>query len=157
MGGKRLPTDCTHQDIENRHSSELCSDLVIPASVANEIYAGLSSDPVKLWISQQGRGYIHTVPIIDPAIMAWDLGTGETEVLTWALQNKDYEAVVDDRAARNCAASLSIPVRGTLGLILLAKKEHKINSVRPVLQELMDAGFHIGGAAHAAALQLADE
>jgi len=66
----------------------------------NEINAGLSNDPIKLWISQQGQGYVHSVPMINPEIIAWDLGAGETEVLSWAFQNKDYEAVVDDRAAR---------------------------------------------------------
>ena len=48
-------------------------------------------------------------------------------------------------------------MRGTLGLILLAKKERKINAVKPVLQELLDAGFHIGAKAFKTALQLAGE
>jgi predicted nucleic acid-binding protein len=34
--------------------------------------------------------------------------------------------LLDDRAARNCASALKIPVRGTLGVLLLAKKNGKI-------------------------------
>jgi len=51
---------------------------------------------------------------IPPVIIAWDLGLGETEVLAWAYQNPGYEAVLDDRAARNCALSLNLPTRGTI-------------------------------------------
>lgn len=45
--------------------------------------------------------------------------------------------------ARNCARSLKIPVRGTLGVVLLAKKEGRIPSAREILDELMGAGYHI--------------
>jgi len=55
------------------------------------------------------------------------LGAGESEVLTWARQNPGYEAILDDRAARNCAITLQIPVRGTLGVALLAKREGLIH------------------------------
>ncbi len=37
--------------------------------------------------------------------MAWDLGAGESAVLTWARRNPGFTAILDDRAARRCAES----------------------------------------------------
>ncbi len=62
------------------------------------------------------------------SLAAWDLGLGESQVLSWIYQNPGYEAILDDRAAKNAAASLGIPVRGTLGVILLAKREGRVES-----------------------------
>jgi len=76
------------------------------------------------------------VEVVPPVIITWNLGLGESEVLAWAYQNHGFEAVLDDRAARNCALSLNIPVRGTISLILLAKKAGYLKEVTPVLLNL---------------------
>ncbi len=34
----------------------------------------------------------------------WDLGLGESHVLSWVYSNPGYEAILDDRAAKNAAA-----------------------------------------------------
>jgi hypothetical protein len=47
-------------------------------------------------------------PSLSTIIANWDLGSGESHVLSWALSYSDYEAVVDDLAARKCAKALSI-------------------------------------------------
>jgi predicted nucleic acid-binding protein len=64
---------------------------------------------------------------------------------------------VDNQAARTCAASLGIPVRGTLGVVLLAKKEGLVPLVAPVFAELQTAGIRVDHALLDAALQLAGE
>jgi predicted nucleic acid-binding protein len=50
-----------------------------------------------------------------PVVQAWDLGAGETAVLSYALAWPDYVAVIDDVAGRRCASSLDIKVIGTVG------------------------------------------
>jgi len=85
------------------------------------------------------------------------LGPGESEVLTWARHNPGYEAILDDRAARDCAITLGIPVRGTLGVVLLAKREGLIPYVRPVFDELLDAGLRTAPSVLDMALGLAGE
>jgi len=69
-------------------------------------------------------------------IQSWDLGAGESSVLTWAYANPGTEVIIDDLAARRCAAVLGIPVQGTLGLVLTAKQRGKIPAARPVLAQL---------------------
>jgi predicted nucleic acid-binding protein len=78
---------------------------------------------------------------IEPAIAGWDLGRGESEVLSWALTHPEYEAILDDLAARKCARSLGIPLRGTVGIILLAKKRNYISKAAPLIESLIDAGL----------------
>jgi predicted nucleic acid-binding protein len=82
---------------------------------------------------------------------------GETEVISWAYFNSGYEAILDDRAARNCAASVGVPVRGTIGIILLAKKEGVLFQVKPLLSRLMASGFRIAPELLREAYKLAEE
>lgn len=53
------------------------------------------------------------------------------------------EAIIDDLAGRRCAASLNIPVRGTLGVVLVAKRRGLIPEARPVIEDMMNAGLHL--------------
>ena len=78
---------------------------------------------------------------IDPRVASWDLGKGESSVLSFVLRNAGYWAVMDDREARRCAMSLKCRLIGTLGIILLAKKKGLIQSVRASLGKLQNAGF----------------
>lgn len=95
--------------------------------------------------------------MVPPVIIAWNLGLGESEVLSWAYQNPGYEAVLDDRAARNCALSLNLPVRGTISVLLLAKRAGHLKKVTPILLQLEQAGFRIDPTIISAAKKLANE
>ena len=87
----------------------------------------------------------------------WDLGPGETAVLSWARRHAGFEALIDDRAARTCAAALGIPARGTLGVLLLAKKEGLVDRVGPVVDEVIAAGLRVDNRLREAVLRLAGE
>ncbi|HCA96836.1 MAG TPA: DUF3368 domain-containing protein, partial [Cyanobacteria bacterium UBA9226] len=39
---------------------------------------------------------------VAPEVAAWDLGKGESAVLSFALKNSGFVAIIDDRAARRC-------------------------------------------------------
>ena len=118
---------------------KLFETIIIPQAVYNEITA-VKSDvaatqlPTATWYSQ-------TAVQIDPAIVAWDLGAGESAVLSFALANPAYRAMVDDTAARRCARALGIATLGTGGAIVLAKRRGLIPSVSAPLQQLKEAGL----------------
>lgn len=65
--------------------------------------------------------------------------------------------MLDDRAARNCAVALNIPVRGTLGVLLLAKREGILEYVRPAFEAWVEAGLRITPDILQTALRLAGE
>ena len=77
------------------------------------------------------------------AILEWRLGSGEPGVLALAHQHPGIDAILDDLAGRKCAASLGIPVRGTLGIVLVAKQRGLIPQARPVLEDMMQAGMYL--------------
>jgi predicted nucleic acid-binding protein len=82
---------------------------------------------------------------------------GESHVLTWALHHSGFAVLLDDFAARKCATALSIPVRGTLGVLLLAKREGHLSEKGPMLERVQQAGLHISPDLLAALRRLAGE
>jgi len=72
-------------DIDCLHLLEgLCTELVIPAAVAREIRAGPREDAAQRWLEGHVQAYIRHLEDVDPTIVAWDLGAGESQVLTCA-------------------------------------------------------------------------
>lgn len=96
-------------------------------------------------------------PTVPPQIQSWGLGPGESAVLTWAHAHVGSDAIIDDLAGRRCAAAFNIPVRGTLGLVLVAKQRGRISSARPVLEQLRQSGMYLSDAVMSHALALIGE
>jgi len=94
---------------------------------------------------------------LDPLVLAWDAGPGETEVLTYARANPDVRAIVDDDYARRCARSLGVRTLGTCGVLVLAKRRGIVTSVEPGLRALTDAGLWLSPSLIRAVLSEAGE
>lgn len=137
--------------------SALADEVVIPAGVANEVGRGPASDAARAWLEAEGAQYLRPSPPLDPVIVAWDLGMGETEVIAWARANPGFRAVVDDRAARRCADVLGLRVLGTLGILVLARRHGIVAELGPVLKQVTAAGLHLNPAIVREALTLVDE
>ena len=120
---------------------QLTDQLILPHAVQQEIEAGAEDDPAKIWLSYQPLSVIQIIP--DSMILGWDLGAGETAVLSYAVQNKGWTAVIDDGAARRCAKTFNLPLIGTLGIVLRAAKQGILPAAAPVLRDLVDAGLRL--------------
>ncbi len=123
----------------------LCAEWVIPRAVYEELARG-PADPASQWIRSEALAHVKSPAAISQAVAAWDLGAGETEVISWALENPGWRAVLDDRAARMCASAFGVPVVGTLGVLLLAKRRGCIQEVGPLLEQLLQRGCRISPA-----------
>jgi predicted nucleic acid-binding protein len=121
---------------------DLCQELLVPEAVITEILAGPPSDPARRAV-ESGWGVRVAVDHIAPDLLEWGLGTGESAVLTVAMERKPATAVLDDAAARTCAKALGIRVIGTLGALLRARKKNAISSVADVLKALQVAGLRL--------------
>jgi len=119
------------------------SEIVVPKPVAEEIQRRSSDDPTVHAIEKTTWLRIVEPSPVPETIRAWDLGAGETSVLAWGYENQGTVIIVDDLAARRCAATHGIPVRGTLGLVLTAKKRGVIPEARPVLEKLRRSGMYL--------------
>lgn len=118
--------------------------VVVPLAVLGEIEAKGLDDPVPRAVRRATWVTIEPSPPTPGAVTAYRLGPGESAVLSLALGDPDAEVILDDLAARNGATRLGIPHLGTLGLVLLAKRLGAIPLVRPVLDDLRQAGLYLG-------------
>ena len=120
---------------------ELFTEIAVPNGVCDGILAGGPADSAATALSE--TSWIHRVEIdaVAPEVLIWNLGVGESEVLSLAFADKSYVAMIDDRAARKCARTLGIQTLGTGGALVLAKGRGLIPSVSIALQQLIDAGL----------------
>jgi len=123
--------------------SPLAKVWIIPEGVIREVGAKRPIEPYLSEISYNSEVVQEKVPKIHPSVAAWDLGRGESEVLTLALGKPGTGVVLDDLQGRKCAALFDIPLIGSLGLILLAKRKGLINLAKPEIERLKAVGLHI--------------
>ena len=71
------------------------------------------------------------------------LGNGEKEVLALGLETPDHLIVLDDRNARRHAKAAGLETTGTLGILVLAKEQGIIDTVRPILDRLQELQFRV--------------
>lgn len=121
----------------------ISTKIIVPEAVASEIEVRGGSDPTAQALADTSWLVITQTPPVPAQIQAWGLGPGESSVIAWAHAHKGSEAIIDDLAGRRCAAAFKIPVRGTLGLVLIAKQRGHISSARELLDELRQAGVYL--------------
>jgi predicted nucleic acid-binding protein len=119
------------------------SEIIVPDAVLREVGARGPADPVLQEVQRLAWLKVVPAPPTPTQVLVWDLGAGESSVLSVALTEPDCEAILDDRDARRCAQALGIGVRGTLGLAILAKHIGSLTSARPVFEELRRAGLFL--------------
>ncbi|MGH2561484.1 MAG: DUF3368 domain-containing protein [Thermomicrobiales bacterium] len=127
----------------------LFQSCLIPPMGAREIAPSVQRPP---WIVVRPLG----APIDEQVLLA-NLDPGETEVLALASEIADHGVLVDDLSARRFADAIGLPMIGTVGLVLFAKEQGVLPTVRPSLDALLAAGFYVSHAVIEQALQRAGE
>lgn len=120
----------------------LADELVVPQAVAQEVRAKPGGAPALDQIGLRPGARIASEVAVTPELRAWDLGRGELQVLAHAALVPGSRAVLDDLAARRCAQALGLPVIGTLGVVLRARRKGLIEAARPVIDHLRRVGLH---------------
>jgi predicted nucleic acid-binding protein len=119
------------------------TQIWIPEPVATEISAIHNPvDPAAHWLATHSS-LIHPATPLSPFLMAWDLGAGESAVISLSEQTPGSMVVLDDLAARRCAQALGLYVTGTIGLVLMAKRAGLIPSAAQALKAITNAGLYI--------------
>jgi predicted nucleic acid-binding protein len=70
---------------------------------------------------------------------------GEASALALAQEINADLIIIDDLAARKFALKLGLSFKGTLGLLVMAKQEGVIASVRPYLEKVQQTNFRLAG------------
>jgi len=116
--------------------------LVIPNAVVEEVRHGQEKDHTATTALEWAERYRVADITIPASIEHWDLGPGESQVLAHGALGARW-AVLDDRAARRCAAAHNVPVIGSLGVALRCKRCGLIDEARPLVHRLIEAGMFL--------------
>lgn len=121
----------------------LAEQVVVPQAVLQELTVKQGEDWLARTVSSHpGIEVIDDVPI--PAeVRRWNLGAGESAVVAFCLANSGYRAVLDDLRGRRCAQSLRVPLFGTLGVIVDARRQGLIPLARPLIAAMRGLGYRI--------------
>jgi predicted nucleic acid-binding protein len=133
------------------------AEIIVPSTVVQELSARGPADPDFQEVQRQAWLRIVPAPPTPPQVLAWNLGAGESSVISIALASPNCEALLDDRDARRCAQTLGIGIRGTLGLVILAKQLGVLHAARPVVEDLQRVGLFLSGDLANQALSLVGE
>lgn len=117
--------------------------LVIPQAVADEILARGDRDPTARQLRSHKQVEIVPAGEIPVAVGMWGLGPGESAVVALAATIPDATVVIDDLAGRKCAMAVGLHVRGTLGIVLLAKQRGSIRCARAVMEDFLKSGMYL--------------
>jgi predicted nucleic acid-binding protein len=95
---------------------QLLHSIVVPPAVVREVSPSVN---LPVWITERALSQS-----VGPRILNASLGAGESEAIS-------------------LAQALSLPIIGTLGVLLAAKQRHFLTAVRPSLDALLELDFRI--------------
>lgn len=123
------------------------SEIVIPEEVAAELNKHPDSQAllaIQRAISEQ---WIRVFAISNQQLLnalLLHLHSGEAEAIALAVELNASIVLLDEAEGRSVAAQLHLSVTGVLGILLRAKKDNQIPSVREAVAALRDkAGFFV--------------
>ena len=89
--------------------------------------------------------------------MELQIDRGESSAIALALETPNSTVILDDYKARKIAERLGITLTGTIGVIIKAKLNGTIPSVKPLLEKIKQTNFRLSAEIEAQALKEANE
>jgi predicted nucleic acid-binding protein len=121
---------------------QLSLKVIVPAKVIEEVRHGVSKDSSASKAVAWAAQYQQPDVSIPGSVERWDLGPGESQVISFCLQGAGW-AVLDDQMARRCVSAHGLLMIGSLGVILRAKKHGLVDAARPWVNKLIDQGMYV--------------
>lgn len=90
-------------------------------------------------------------------ILETQIDKGESSAIALALETPNSTVILDDYKARKIAEQLGLTLTGTLGVIIKAKLEGIIPSIKPLLAKIKQTDFRLSREVESQALSEAKE
>jgi uncharacterized protein len=123
---------------------ELYSRVLVPEPVIEEIVRSGAGRVGAIEI-----GSAHWLEVVPPpaeldALLAAELGIGESAVLRVAARLRAPLVLIDERRARRIATQVyGLKVRGTAGVLVQAKRAGLVPTIRPLLEAMVRHGYFL--------------
>ena len=126
---------------------EFFGEIAIPRAVYEEcITEGEKREEI---VTIKNAEWLHSYTVVDKNLVTMlqsELDNGESEAIALALESRAHLILLDDAEAREKARLYHLKITGTLGILLRAKKEDKIQSFSDMIEQLLETGFWIDNA-----------
>ena len=123
------------------------SEILIPHAVLDELKVNEERPGFQAIRQAISLGWVKTQELGNEPLaqlLKQTLDRGEAEAIALAIELKADWTLLDEREGRKVAKSLGLKVTGILGVLLRAKQVGELESLQPVLDELINkAGFRI--------------
>jgi hypothetical protein len=139
--------------------SNIFGKVIIPDEVANEIAAANNSLVTAVLLQKHNfelRSVSNPQKVLD-LFHNTKLDLGECAAILLAEELQADQLLIDDLAARKEAQKRGLPMIGTVGILVIAKQQGLITSVKEVLDELIANGTRISQTLYQQALTIAGE
>lgn len=119
---------------------DVYNSVLVPAAVIDELRQG-GPIPVP---DIQAYEWVKAVPNIEDISnrLLFQLDFGERQVVIRALRDEADLVLIDDRLARNIAEYLGLKVKGTLGVLVEAKRRGLIESFKSLSLRMRKEGIY---------------
>ena len=137
----------------------LYNEVLLPQAVYDEVCCNSvftnEAEVVKscTFIKVEMVSNIQSVKILRAA----GLGLGESEAIVLADSLPDSLLLMDERKGRQIASSMGIRITGTLGVLMQAKNNGLIDSIKPLLDVLINANIRISDSLYHSILEQVGE
>jgi len=137
---------------------EFFGEVLIPEAVYREcVIEGKGSEDAKLI---ENAGWIRVERIRDERLkksLMIELDEGESEAIVLAIEKGAEMLLMDDYDGREVARALGLKTTGTIGILLRAKIEGRIEGIKDELDKLKETGFWLSEGLYRRILEEAGE
>jgi predicted nucleic acid-binding protein len=120
----------------------LAAQIAVPRAVIRELTAKPDGERAIQTLTALASAIIVDDEVPPANVLSWDLGAGETQVISHAVVHAADRVVIDDLEARRCAKTMGLAIIGTLGIVGRAKVAGLIDRAGPVIQRLRETGLY---------------
>jgi predicted nucleic acid-binding protein len=137
---------------------ELFGRVVIPQGVYDELTIG--QHPAALIVEKLSWLDVVAVSnrlVVEKLQQSGKLDLGESEAIVLAEEMGARQLLIDEKAARRVAKARNLPLIGTMGILLLGKRQGYLENVKDVLDRMQQQGTRISTRLYTQVLTLAQE
>jgi uncharacterized protein len=136
--------------------ADLFGIVLIPPSVYAEVVTRAPNRPGATKVGKADWIQVRTPTDLQKiSYLQAELDPGKAEALILAEELGADWVLLDEKKARFTAERLGLRFIGTVGILLLTKRQGKIANLRSLLDELRDKKFHLGDRLYQAVLKQA--